>query len=89
MQKLNFINLNKKIYYYLWDDVEQIKGVIQISHGMCEYAERYDNIAKFFNKHGYVLLQMTIGGMGIQTKTIWDMPTETWLMIQLKTCLNF
>lgn len=56
MQKLNFINLNKKIYYYLWDDVEQIKGVIQISHGMCEYAERYDNIAKFFNKHGYVVV---------------------------------
>lgn len=30
------------------------KGVIQLSHGMCEYVERYEWLAEFFTKRGYV-----------------------------------
>lgn len=40
---------------YLWDDVRNPKGVVQISHGMAEHARRYDDFAKFLNKNGYVV----------------------------------
>lgn len=30
------------------------KAVIQLSHGMCEYVERYEAVAEFFTKRGYV-----------------------------------
>lgn len=34
---------------------EEIKGVVQISHGMCEYFDRYDEFAKFLVSKGYVV----------------------------------
>jgi len=40
---------------YLWDDVKNAKGVVQISHGMAEHARRYDNFAKFLNANGYIV----------------------------------
>lgn len=43
------------IQCYLWDDVRNPKGVVQISHGMAEHARRYDNFAKYLNKNGYVV----------------------------------
>lgn len=36
-------------------DVNEIKGVVQISHGMCEYIDRYDEVAKYFISKGYVV----------------------------------
>ncbi|MDR3263366.1 MAG: alpha/beta hydrolase [Clostridiales bacterium] len=41
----------------VWDEGlgdTEIKGVVQIIHGMAEYAERYDDFAGFLNKNGYV-----------------------------------
>lgn len=32
-----------------------IKGIIQISHGMCEYIDKYDDVANFFMKKGYIV----------------------------------
>ncbi len=43
------------IHCYLWDDVENPVGVVQISHGMCEYAGRYDEWAKRLNGRGYIV----------------------------------
>ena len=40
---------------YLWDDVKDAKGVIQISHGMAEHAQRYDSFAKYLNANGYIV----------------------------------
>ena len=40
---------------YLWADVRNPKGVVQISHGMAEHARRYDNFATFLNKNGYIV----------------------------------
>lgn len=40
---------------YIWDDVKQPKGVVQISHGMAEHARRYDDFAKFLNANGYIV----------------------------------
>ena len=42
MQQLDIKSFDSTpIHCYLWDDVESPKGVVQISHGMCEYAGRY------------------------------------------------
>lgn len=43
------------IQCYLWDDVRNAKGVVQISHGMAEHARRYDDFANFMNANGYIV----------------------------------
>lgn len=40
---------------YLWDNVRNPKGVVQISHGMAEHARRYDDFANFLNQNGYIV----------------------------------
>lgn len=40
---------------YLWNDVKNPKGVVQISHGMAEHARRYDNFATFLSRNGYIV----------------------------------
>lgn len=40
---------------YLWDDVRNPKGVVQIVHGMAEHARRYDDFANFLNQNGYIV----------------------------------
>ena len=43
------------IHSYLWDEVENPKAVAQISHGMCEHAGRYDEMARRLNAAGYIV----------------------------------
>lgn len=43
------------IYCRLWDDVQEAKGVIQLLHGMSEYAGRYDRFARYLNSRGYIV----------------------------------
>ncbi|MDD4315912.1 MAG: alpha/beta hydrolase [Clostridia bacterium] len=45
----------KEIFCTLWDDTENPKGVVQISHGMSEYGARYERFARFLNKNGYIV----------------------------------
>ena len=42
------------VHAYLWIPSGEIKGVIQLSHGMCEYIQRYDAWARRFAAEGYV-----------------------------------
>ncbi|NCU32789.1 MAG: alpha/beta hydrolase, partial [Candidatus Moranbacteria bacterium] len=46
----------KRMNVSIWDEVEEIKGAVVISHGMAEHSERYDDFANFLNKNGYVVL---------------------------------
>ena len=46
----------QKISLNIWDDVKEKVGVVCISHGMAEYAERYDDFARFLNCNGFVVL---------------------------------
>ena len=46
------------------DDTEDISGVIQIVHGMTEYIGRYEKIAEYFTKYGYVVIGNDIIGHG-------------------------
>lgn len=34
---------------------KEIKGIIQISHGMCEYIDKYDDFAEYMLKQGFVV----------------------------------
>lgn len=57
MEVNHFISKGKKIVYYEWNEIEgEAKGIIQISHGMVEHATRYQHIAEFFNKNGYIVV---------------------------------
>ncbi|CDM69737.1 putative lysophospholipase [Clostridium bornimense] len=44
-----------KINCYKWIPKGEIKGIVQISHGMLETILRYDDFAKYLNKNGYVV----------------------------------
>lgn len=46
----------KHIYVHEWNDVENPIGIVQIFHGMVEHGARYENFAKFLNKHGYIVI---------------------------------
>ncbi len=50
----NNINTIKGMMY-LPDKVKEAKGIVQISHGMCEYIERYERFAKFLTDKGYIV----------------------------------
>jgi alpha-beta hydrolase superfamily lysophospholipase len=52
----SFLSANKEsnIAYYVWAP-EKPRAVIQISHGMCEYIERYAPHAEFFCSQGIAL----------------------------------
>ena len=44
------------IYVYKWlSQNEEIKGVVQIAHGMAENAPRYERFANFLNDRGYIV----------------------------------
>ena len=46
---------DEEIFYYRWQPKEEknIKGIVQISHGVGEHAARYKSIAKALKKQGY------------------------------------
>lgn len=46
----------KKISYLTWEDVENPKAVIQVSHGMVEHAGRYDHFGIEMNKRGFIVV---------------------------------
>lgn len=37
-------------------ETEKAKGVLQITHGMAEYIERYDGFARYMNEKGYLVV---------------------------------
>ncbi|MCR4955493.1 MAG: lysophospholipase [Lachnospiraceae bacterium] len=43
------------IKYYVYKPQGEIKGIMQISHGMCEYVERYEPHIAFFTAHGFLV----------------------------------
>ena len=54
----------KEIAVHAWEDVEQPRGVLQIAHGMNEYAARYEGFARRLNAHGYVVVAEDHRGHG-------------------------
>lgn len=63
-----------KIHAIEWLPDIDIKGVLQICHGMVEYIDRYDEFAEFMSEHGYYVVGHVIWDMGnpYRQKLIWD-----------------
>ena len=57
---------NKQIHIYEWipENEADVKGVLQIAHGMAEHAARYDDFALFLNKQGYAVFANDHKGHG-------------------------
>ena len=62
-----------KIHGCRWAPEGEIRGVVQILHGIAEFVERYDDFAEFLNSHGFLVVAedhmghgQSINGEGIQ-----------------------
>ena len=72
----------KPMHAVIWADeaLETPRGIIQIVHGMSEYIERYDHLARFFAQHGFVVCgEDHIGhGQSVGSPEEWGvMPAKT------------
>lgn len=47
---------NTEIHAIEWKPEEEVKAVLQISHGMVEYVQRYDEFAQFLCSQGYYVV---------------------------------
>ncbi|AGC67837.1 lysophospholipase PldB [Thermoclostridium stercorarium subsp. stercorarium DSM 8532] len=54
----------KSICAYSWDGIEQIRGIVQIFHGMSEHALRYQDFAFFLNGNGFAVFANDHRGHG-------------------------
>ena len=50
----NGINTVKGMIY-LPDKIQDAKGIVQISHGMCEYIQRYEKFANFLTDNNFIV----------------------------------
>jgi alpha-beta hydrolase superfamily lysophospholipase len=46
----------KRMNVSIWDEIQDVKAVVVISHGMAEHSARYDDFARFLNSNGYVVI---------------------------------
>ena len=44
-----------QIFYRVWEPDSAPRAIVQISHGMCEYIDRYDGFARFLCERGIVV----------------------------------
>lgn len=61
------------IHACIWRPVGEIKGVVQIIHGMAEYAERYSPFAEFLAQNGYLVCAEDHLGHGKSAKNEEDL----------------
>ncbi len=54
------------LYAAVWknESIKSYKGIIQIAHGMNDYMDRYEELAEYFAKKGYVVFGMDNAGHG-------------------------
>ena len=45
-----------KIHACRWTPEGEIKGIVQIVHGIAEYVERYDDFASYLNRRGWLVV---------------------------------
>lgn len=46
-----------KLHGFVWEpEGREIKAVVQLVHGMCEYIDRYHDFAVFLTEHGYAVI---------------------------------
>ena len=47
----------------------EAKGVVQLSHGMCEYIDRYEQLMRVLTENGYIVAGNDHRGHGNSVKT--------------------
>ena len=45
-----------QLHVVVWEPKKEIKAIMQISHGMVEYVERFDEFAKAMNEYGILVI---------------------------------
>ena len=45
-----------QIHAIRWEPEGEIRGIVQIAHGMQEYIDRYADFARFLNGHGFLVV---------------------------------
>jgi alpha-beta hydrolase superfamily lysophospholipase len=78
MKKSQFQLPDQSMYVYKWEpDVDETKqpvqGIVQIVHGSCEHADRYDAFARFLASHGWVVYASDLRGHGHSVSTREDL----------------
>ncbi|MCM1578520.1 MAG: lysophospholipase [Ruminococcus sp.] len=48
-------NRTDKVAYYIYKPAGEVKGLVQLSHGMCEYIARYEELIDFLCGNGYAV----------------------------------
>ena len=61
------------IHACIWQPEGKIKGIVQIIHGMAEYAERYSPFAEFLTQNGYLVCAEDHLGHGKSVKSEEDL----------------
>lgn len=69
----NYDGLELSAFLTAPDDGEEIKGIVQISHGMCENKERYEELMTYLTGHGYVCAIHDHRGHGLSIKEEGDL----------------
>ena len=49
-------NGKNRIHVIQWKPVEVVRAILQIAHGMCEYADRYDEFATYLARQGILVV---------------------------------
>ncbi len=52
----------------MWEPEGDIEAIVQISHGMIEYIDRYDRFARFLNSKGILVVGNDHLGHGLTAK---------------------
>lgn len=70
MQELYYPSHDEEttIHAYIWEPKGEVKGVIQILHGMAEYATRYTPFAQFLTEQGFAVVAEDHLGHGHSVK---------------------
>ena len=55
MKEFSYPSKHGKLRGVVWDEVKNPVATVQIFHGLVEYHGRYDETAKFLNKHGFIV----------------------------------
>lgn len=56
-EQLSFQSVqHKTLHGWKWIPGGEIRGIVQLVHGMAEHIERYDEVASFLNSHGFLVV---------------------------------
>lgn len=71
MQDVYYLSSNKKttIHAAVWEPQGEVKGVIQIVHGMAEYAARYNGFAQYLTAQGFAVCAEDHLGHGLSVES--------------------